>query len=80
MLFSSQTLIYVIIYRMTVRGSDERSSRIYAENAQHNSCTHKKLKSLFTHSRRLPPAADCGKGMEGLTANELVRFDYSMDS
>ena len=31
---------------MTVRVSDERSSRFYTENVQQNYCTYKKLKSL----------------------------------
>ena len=40
---------------------------------------YKKLKSLFLHTRHLLPAADCGKGKEGLTAkSNSVRLYYSM--
>ena len=66
---------------MTVRVSDERSSRFYTENVQQNYCTYKKLKSLFLHTRHLLPAADCGKGKEGLTAKvtpekAVMRFTF----
>ncbi len=64
---------------MTVRVSDERSSRFYTENVQQNYCTYEKLKSLFLHTRHLLPAADCGKGKEGLTAkSNSVRLYYIM--
>nr|DAO70490.1 MAG TPA: hypothetical protein [Caudoviricetes sp.] len=64
---------------MTVRGSDERSSRFYTENVQYNDRTHKKLKCFLLHSRHLLPAADCGKGKEGLTAIcNSVRLYYSI--
>ena len=67
------------IYLMTVWGLAKRSSRFYTENVQQNCCTYKKLKSLFLHTRHLLPAADCGKGKEGLTAkNNSVRLYYSM--
>ena len=66
---------------MTVRVSDERSSRFYTENVQQNYCTYEKLKSLFLHTRHLLPAADCGKGKEGLTAkSNSVRQYYIMRS
>ena len=40
---------------------------------------YKKLKSLFLHTRHLLPAADCGKGKEGLTAIcNSVRSYYSI--
>ena len=42
---------------------------------------YKKLKTLFLHTRHLLPAADCGKGKEGLTAkSNSVRQYYSMRS
>ena len=67
------------IYLMTVWGLAKRSSRFYTENVQQNCCTYKKLKSLFLHTRHLLPAADCGKGKEGLTALcNSVRNDYSI--
>lgn len=67
------------IYLMTVWGLAKRSSRFYTENVQQNCCTYKKLKSLFLHTRHLLPAADCGKGKEGLTAkSNSVRLYYSM--
>ena len=67
-LFSSQTLYHRNVILMTVRGSDERSSRFYTEDVQQDYCTYEKLKCLFPHSRHLLPAADSGKGTEGLTA------------
>ncbi len=67
------------IYLMTVWGLAKRSSRFYTENVQQNCCTYKKLKSLFLHTRHLLPAADCGKGKEGLTAkSNSVRLYYIM--
>ena len=67
------------IYLMTVWGLAKRSSRFYTENVQQNYCTYEKLKSLFLHTRHLLPAADCGKGNEGLTAkSNSVRLYYSM--
>ena len=64
---------------MTVRVSDERSSRFYTEDVQQDYCTYEKLKCLFPHSRHLLPAADCGKGKEGLTAkSNSVRLYYNM--
>ena len=42
--------------------------RFYTENVQQDDCTYKKLKSLFPHMRHLLPAANCGKGKDGLTA------------
>ena len=55
--------------------------RFYTENVQQNCCTYKKLKSLFLHTRHLLPAADCGKGKEGLTAkSNSVRQYYIMHS
>ena len=38
------------------------------EDVQQDYCTYEKLKCLFPHSRHLLPAADSGKGTEGLTA------------
>lgn len=78
-LFSSQTLYHRNVILMTVRGSDERSSRFYTEDVQQDYCTYEKLKCLFPHSRHLLPAADCGKGKEGLTAIcNSVRLYYSI--
>ena len=52
--------------------------RFYTENVQQDDCTHKKLKSLFLHMRHLLPAANCGKGKEGLTAkSNSVRQYYT---
>ena len=56
------------IYLMTVWGLAKRSSRFYTEDVQQDYCTYEKLKCLFPHSRHLLPAADSGKGTEGLTA------------
>lgn len=67
------------IYLMTVWGLAKRSSRFYTENVQQYCRTNKKLKSLFLHTRHLLPAADCGKGKEGLTAkSNSVRLYYIM--
>ena len=77
--YSSQTLSLVNFKSLTVRGPAGRSMRFYTENVQQNCCTYKKLKSLFLHTRHLLPAADCGKGKEGLTAkSNSVRLYYSM--
>ena len=64
---------------MTVRGPAERPSRFYEENVQYNDRTYKKLKCFLLHLRHLLPAADCGKGKEGLTAlcNSVLN-DYSI--
>ena len=79
-LFSSQTLSHHNCIRMTVRESDERSSRFYTEDVQQDYCTYEELKCLFPHSRHLLPAADCGKGKRVWTLCELVRFDDSIYS
>ena len=69
----------VDLFKMTVSVPAERSSRFYTENVQYNDRTHKKLKCFLLHSRHLLPAADCGKGKEGLTAkSNSVRLYYSM--
>ena len=53
--------------------------RFYTENVQQDDCTYQKSKSLFPNMRHLLPAADCGKGKEGLTAkSNSVRLYYSM--
>ena len=53
--------------------------RFYTENVQQDDCTQKKPKSLFLHMRHLLPAANCGKGKDGLTAkSNSVRLYYSM--
>jgi hypothetical protein len=55
--------------------------RFYTENVQQDDCTHKKPKSLFLYMRHLLPAANCGKGKEGLTAkSNSVRQYYIMRS
>ena len=64
---------------MTARIPAGRSSRFYTENVQYNDRTYKKLKCFLLHLRHLLPAADCGKGKEGLTALcNSVRNDYSI--
>ena len=79
--YSSQTLSLVNFKSLTVRGPAGRSMRFYTENVQQNYCTYEKLKSLFLHTRHLLPAADCGKGKEGLTAkSNSVRQYYIMRS
>ena len=67
---SMQSALYRIksFMLMTVRGPAERSSRFYTENVQYNDRTYKKLKCFLLHLRHLLPAADSGKGTEGLTA------------
>ena len=71
----------VDLFKMTVSVPAERSSRFYTENVQYNDRTHKKLKCFLLHSRHLLPAADCGKGKEGLTAkSNSVRQYYIMHS
>ena len=53
---------------MTVRVSDERSSRIYKEKVQHNDCTDKKPKQFVFHALS-PPSCRClRERKEGLTA------------
>ena len=62
---------------MTVWIAAGRSSRFYEVTAQYNDRTDKKLEGFLLHLRHLLPAADCGKGKEGLTAIcNSVRFDY----
>ena len=64
---------------MTARIPAGRSSRFYAENVQQYCRTNKKQKCFLLHSRHLLPAADCGKGKEGLTAIcNSVRLYYSI--
>ena len=46
---------------MTVRGSDERSSRFYEENVQYNDRTDKKLEGFLPHAQHLLPPTDCGE-------------------
>jgi len=50
--------------------------RFYTENVQQNHCTHKKPKSLFPNMRHLLPAANCGKGKEGLTAKSNSVYQH----
>ena len=52
---------------MTVRGSDERSSRFYTENVQYNDRTDKKLEGFLPHAQHLLPPTDRGEE-EDLTA------------
>ena len=52
--------------------------RFYTENVQQDDCTQKKPKSLFLYMRHLLPAANCGKGKDGLTAKgNSVRQYYT---
>jgi len=51
----------------------KRSTRFFAKDVQQNYCTYKKLKSPFPNMRYLLPAANCGKGKEGLTAKSNTR-------
>lgn len=64
---------------MTVSGTSRTVIALYTENVQYNDRTYKKLKCFLLHLRHLLPAADCGKGKEGLTALcNSVRNDYSI--
>ena len=69
-MLSMQSALYRIksFMLMTVRGPAERSSRFYTENVQQYCRTYKKPKCFLLHPRHPLPAADCGKGKEGLTA------------
>ena len=62
---------------MTVRGSDERSSRIYGHCEQQNYCANQKLKAFLPHSHSPPSCREPRERKKGLTAIcNSVRFDY----
>ena len=78
--YSSQALVLSSVkFWWPFRVPAGRSSRFYTENVQYNDRTYKKLKCFLLHLCHLLPAADCGKGKEGLTALcNSVRNDYSI--
>ena len=62
---------------MTVRVSDERSSRIYGHCEQQNYCANQKLKAFLPHSHSPPSCRRLRERKKGLTAIcNSVRFDY----